>query len=518
METQAKALKVLIVDDEPMIREGLRTIIDWESYGFRVVGDASGGVEALAKHLQLSPDLMVVDIKMPGMNGLQVIEEVRKVDEKCCFVILSGYSDFAYAKQAIGYGVKGYLLKPINKKELGLLVKQIGEYILDRIIAERKMKQAQTVRRAELLKAVLVNDPNRRMLANHLQELKGFLGGSGKQFQITLFRFNPGETGDSAAAKTLFEEALFEYVEDRNIGWVFPVGTDMGVLLIDRNAQDEFNGNGLRNIQAAFHSGSTFTAASGQIVGDVEALIHSYRTAKDLMNRSFWLAPGKIHGQRAEEQKVREPAPEPDIQALASRIYYALEIGNAGNICSVLKEAADQISHYDQTELAVKSSFAKLAVHVVKLAAVSGRQPAIDPCLSMIANMHKHRHLSGLIEEMEHRFLRLSIEMRGTGSSEPIMKQMTDFIDRNYKDPLRLETLAELFNYHSGYLGRMFKNHTGLSFNAYLDKVRIERAIQLLREGCKVREAAERVGYPNADYFHLKFKKYTGMSPSSYKA
>lgn len=515
METQA--LKVLIVDDEPMIREGLRTIIDWESYGFCVVGDASSGVEALSKHMQLSPDLMVVDIKMPGMNGLQVIEEVTKVDGKCCFVILSGYSDFTYAKQAIGYGVKGYLLKPINKKELALLVEQIGEQISDRSIAERKVKLAQAVRRAELLKTVLVNDPDGRMLANHSLELKTLLGGSGKQYQISLFRHYHGEAADSAA-KLHFEEALIEHMESRNIGCVFPAGTDIGVLLVDCSAQDEFNRDWLRKIQAVFRSGATFTAASGQIVGSVEALIHSYRTANDLMKRSFWLAPGKMHGQGAEERKERESAAEPDIQALASRIYYALEIGNADNIRSILKEATDQISRYDQTEHEVKSSFAKLAAHVVKMATDSGRAPAIDPCLSMIANMHRHRHLSGLLEDVEHRFLQLSGELGGKGGSELIMKQMTDFIDRNYKEPLRLETLAEMFNYQSGYLGKIFKNHTGQSFHAYLDKVRIDNAIRLLREGCMVREAAERVGYPNADYLHLKFKKHTGMSPSSYKA
>lgn len=515
METQAN--KVLIVDDEPIIREGLRTIIDWESYGFRVVGNAAGGAEALAKHMQLSPDLMVVDIKMPGMNGLQVIEEVMKADEKCCFIILSGYSDFTYAKQAIGYGVKGYLLKPINKKELALLVKQIGKHIGDRAIAERKVNHAQVIRRAELLKTVLVNDPDGRTLADQLQELKGHFGGSGKKYQISLFRLYPGEEGDSAA-KIRFEEALIEHMESRNIGCVFPAGTDIGVLLVDHSAQAKFNRNWLRSIQAIFRSGATFTAAAGQVVGSVEELVHSYRSANDLLKRSFWLTPGKMHEQGTEKQKAWKPAAEPDIQALASRIYYALEIGNVENIRSVHKEATDQISHYDQTEDAVKSSFAKFAAHVVKMAAVSGRQPAIDPCLSMIANMHRHRHLSGLIEDVERQFLRLSNELGGQGSSEPIMKQITDFIERNYKDPLKLETLAELFNYHSGYLGRMFKNHTGQSFNSYLDKVRIENAIRLLREGCKVREAAERVGYPNADYLHLKFKKHTGMSPSSYKA
>ena len=119
--------KVFLVDDEPSIREGLTTIIDWAEYGFEVIATAASGREAITRFDELKPDLTIIDIRMPGMTGLDVIEEVRKQHPGSHFLILSGYADFDYAKKAISFGVDGYLLKPVDEEEI------IGE--LQRIAA-----------------------------------------------------------------------------------------------------------------------------------------------------------------------------------------------------------------------------------------------------------------------------------------------------------------------------------------------------------------------------------------------
>ena len=108
-------------------------------------------------------------------------------------------------------------------------------------------------------------------------------------------------------------------------------------------------------------------------------------------------------------------------------------------------------------------------------------------------------------------------EKLGISDRSHVMQRMMAFMERHYSEPLRLESMAEMFGYNSGYLGKLFKSHTGLSFNAYLDRLRIQRAIALLEGGMRVRQAAEQVGYASVDYFHAKFKKATGKSPSSYK-
>ena len=97
------------------------------------------------------------------------------------------------------------------------------------------------------------------------------------------------------------------------------------------------------------------------------------------------------------------------------------------------------------------------------------------------------------------------------------IKKLIDFTHRNYHENLKLEALAELFNYNSAYLGKLFKNYTGQYFNTYLDQVRMENAKTYLTQGLKVYRVAERVGYSNVDYFHHKFKKYVGMSPSKFR-
>lgn len=161
--------KVLLVDDEPFIREGLRAIIDWEKFGFSVAGDAAGAAEALAKHGQTSPGLMVVDIKMPGMNGLQLIEEIRKKDAECRFIILSGYGEFEYAKQAIANGVSGYILKPVDEQELVSLVGRVKEELEGQEAAERAGRQAQAGRRKELLAGLVAGS----ITDSELVELSG---------------------------------------------------------------------------------------------------------------------------------------------------------------------------------------------------------------------------------------------------------------------------------------------------------------------------------------------------------
>lgn len=111
-------IKVLIVDDEPKLREGLRSLIPWEDEGYTVVATAANGFEAIEKYNTFAPKLVVADIRMPGMDGLELIAELRRQNAKCHVLILSGYADFEYAKRAISNRIDGYLLKPVDEDEL----------------------------------------------------------------------------------------------------------------------------------------------------------------------------------------------------------------------------------------------------------------------------------------------------------------------------------------------------------------------------------------------------------------
>jgi two-component system response regulator YesN len=125
-------LKVLLVDDEPYVLEGLRVMVDWSAYGFKVCGEATNGEDALEIVKICNPDLIITDIKMPVMDGLEFIKlSYEKLNSKAKFIILSGYDEFSYAKQAMTYKIKNYLLKPLDDDELKEVISELSTEILD---------------------------------------------------------------------------------------------------------------------------------------------------------------------------------------------------------------------------------------------------------------------------------------------------------------------------------------------------------------------------------------------------
>ena len=122
--------KVLLIDDEPIIREGLKTIIDWSQHGFEICGEAVNGRDALVKVRNLHPDLLIVDIKMPVIDGLKLLEELRKEGNRVQALILTGYSEFDYAQKAVNLGAIGYILKPIDEDDLSINVKKAYKEII----------------------------------------------------------------------------------------------------------------------------------------------------------------------------------------------------------------------------------------------------------------------------------------------------------------------------------------------------------------------------------------------------
>lgn len=187
-------------------------------------------------------------------------------------------------------------------------------------------------------------------------------------------------------------------------------------------------------------------------------------------------------------------------------------------VLQLLNEAAAFFLKQGQDEKSVKQSFFFLSNAIIhKLAAASRIELKETETVSRFLNgIYQHDHLQDLLEEI-HCFLSEFAEDFEPKGKDQEIKKMLDFIQRHYGEDIRLSSLAGLLNYSTPYLGQLFRNVTGEYFNTYLDKVRIQKAKELLGQGMKVYEVAEHVGYTNVNYFHSKFKKYEGRSPSDYK-
>lgn len=509
-------INVLIVDDEPKLREGLRTFIDWGSQGYNVVDTAANGNEALDKYKLHHPDLVLCDIRMPGMDGLQLIQKLRGQDPLLHILILSGYADFNYAKKAMTQRADGYLLKPVDEDELKDYLWKI-KLTIDEEKATEQWKHVTTEWNREALIQSMLNGAEQENTAL-LYELAGEVGIRGKLFQIMLLSLHTEDDADTDAGR-IARKALIKMFEDTGRGWVFGIQAKLGVLLNDPLLSVETEGV-YREIRAALSgTGVDFTVALGGKVGCLTEIRESYHAACELIKRQFFLDHGAVlcaesaRTEASAETRQTQPADE-----IGEQLYYAVDIGNRDAAQSLVRRMGQGLVAEGCAEKEIKSRFVELLTTILGKALkqspeLQSRSKGFSDGLTQI---HKARTIAYLLSRAES-FLEQIMHQLSEGGKHREVKIMLDLIHRNYSDNLKLETLSGIFNYNSAYLGKLFKNTTGEYFNTYLDKVRIEKAKVYLEEGLKVYQVAEKVGYTNVDYFHSKFRKYVGTSPSAYR-
>ncbi|MGF7048290.1 two-component system response regulator YesN [Paenibacillus sp. DS2015] len=509
---------VLIVDDEPAIREGLTTIIDWNSHGYRVIDTASNGREAIMKITQHRPDLTIIDMRMPGMTGLEVIEQVRKENSRAHFLILSGYADFDYAKKAIGYGVDAYLLKPVDEDEMIEELQRISMALTKE--RELKLRNAEEDHffREHMVESFLFNE-NEKGNTDNINHL----GLCWSSYQVVLVEVHGQLDGDSLYLNAL-KQKMTSYFDELDRGIVFSAGPHIGVLLkgvVNEVGVAEALFKELSAITEEWHW--TLYAAAGNSVTNLLDIGVSYASAAELLHHRFLFEKkrlmisddkqGMMH--KYNNTKIVTQADEVE---LSDKLYYAVDIRSNDAVRRVLEEMEQQIVSFGNTEQVMKSSYAQIfSMAINKLSnSNSDIYPVLQEYSSFISDVYRQNTLTEL-RRMTFEYYNNLIDRLGGISKDTVVKQVIDFIQRNSNENLKLELLAEVFNYNSAYLGKLFKNYTGEYFNAFLDKVRIEKAKELLSQGLKIHQVASRVGYANVDYFHSKFKKYEGISPSSYR-
>lgn len=511
-------MKVLIVDDEPKLREGLKSIVPWAELGYQVVGTAANGSEALEKHRLLAPDVMLVDIRMPGMDGLQLIEAIRTVDSAIHLLILSGYADFDYAKRAISHRVDGYLLKPVDEEELRQFLLQMKEAIVQEQEWIALNRAASDMSREQFIQTWFNQeskpDPSLRQIAERM----GLLW---NHYQVLLIHdHGPVESGQEGSSP--LKNRLIEAFEEHGRGTVFSMHGCIGILMpipvLTAGGRKEL----LQMVEeAASRAGATVTTSLGHQVHRLEEVPDSYRCARERIRDRFFYASGELlfpHSERFASDLTNDDQQTYDPQQFMEQLYYAVDVGNVEVQRNLLRSAAYALVNEEYGEEGMKRSFVELltGVHNKLMQHHTGLQSRTKEYSDRIAAIFRQKTADDLCRHSS-QFLEELIWQVGKGGRDQEMKRIMDLIQRNYSENIKLETLASVFNYNSAYLGKMFKNTTGEYFNTYLDKVRISKAKDFLKQGMKVYQVAEKVGYTNVDYFHSKFKKYVGTSPSSYR-
>lgn len=499
--------KVMIIDDEAMVRWGIRDLLDWEAEGFEVCEDGKDGKEGLKKLLQNRPDLALVDIKMPGMNGIELISEAKKAGFEGHFVILTGYAEFDFARSAIALGVREYLLKPIDEDELGRCVKKIRQELDEKKKEERFHSANEDIARDELLRKILVQVEPAEALEERLNRYHiAFRDECLCAAVVTDRERRQGVVGDD------FQEKADFFLQDETL-YDEKVSMDGLEVLIIRGTDYTAWENRLaaRNERLRRKCGSGLLIAVGHNVNQWCDLHFSYEFAQFLLEQEFLFGQYDVLSINAiEAQKNAAENPSPD------QLLMLIEVGDLEGI----RESVEKFGAYctgklmKELDIRIQIMYQLMLIRnglEKKYGAFSGRTQ------EMMEEMNRAEKMDRL---MELYCCILQDMCRQIGADQPgtVIKRMYYYMEKSYGQDLKLENFARMFNYNSNYLGKIFRREIGDTFNNILDTIRITNAKRLLEEtDLKVYQISEQVGYNNIDYFYLKFKKYVGISPKEYK-
>lgn len=522
--------RVLIVDDEYYIRQRVRLCIPWEDYGFKCVAEAQSVEDALEYLASNQVDLIVVDISMPGRNGLDLIRKARELYKKINFIILSGFSTFAYAKEAIKYDVAEYLLKPINTEEL------IGTLSIIKQRLDHQLEDDARSQEYHYIKEMhQISEKNlffRELLSGRLPpatDLSAYGLERGKHYLLFIADMRETEAVPYASGRSqrlALRNTILEFLTPYGIIFTCTDYRDRQVFICNFEAKAPSPNELLKAAEQAIMEQLHLSLICGYheiASGTVEQLCLAYHLAIDffrfraIYGRSFDVFPS-----------MALPGSEPmkQLQKLYERLRICLYVEDRTGVTFNLKEVFVLLRREMFSIRALESALFGIYTIAMQYAVSNSMGDLFEAddgqagrgCAQMIEAGYP-------LEIMEERLLALlfSLMQKQDDSDAPyiqlVTQQATELIQKEFKRPdLGLSNIAATLIISPSYLSRNFKKYQGISLTQYITVCRMDCAKCLLKESdMTVSQIAQEVGYQDSFYFSKLFKREYGVSPSRFR-
>lgn len=493
---------IFIVDDEPFIIEGMKALVQWEDYGLHVVGNASNGSEALKKIENVHVDILLTDITMPVMDGLQLISKVKERNSNIKCIVLSGYQEFNYVKKGMELGIENYLLKPVNEQELHFTLQNCVE----KIEKSAKNGEAYTILRDNTIWRGLNQEIDEREWRERIKLYNLEFGFA--NLAAILIHFSEKLEG------TYLNKLRFEI--EKVFRSVCIINPDGELILLARLENIEQKLEKLNQLHAFLkvEVPCIHYLSEGTLVHSIKDIHASYDHAKELASYRLVLNESQI----ITDDLIK--------QYSDTTISTTFEIEDLKRfIVSQKKEMAFRW---------IKGTFEQIAQSSKRVSPTSIRSFAIDIITSVqkevndqatnqvaivknILESHSLEHLSSIVSEYISVVFE-KIEAKIVHQS-PVIQSVINYIQESYHEELSLKTLSYKFHMNPIYLGQLFQKETGFVFSEYINHIRLEKAKQLLRDThVKAGKIGKTVGYSDSAYFYKQFKKVVGITPSAWRA
>lgn len=513
-------IQVIIVDDEPLIRNGLTRLIDWNKFRMEVKATFPNGALALEYIGKEQVDLAIVDIKMPIMDGIHLMRECQQRNYSCRFIVLSGYSDFEYVKQAARLGIENYLLKPVDSQELSQTLLQVTRKIDARQEQQNIVEEGIRILCNNLLYRLLLGE----ITYEELWERKEYLNISLEEndYQVAILKLLPKNPENAMGLRDKHSiSQIIKFLEEKSrFVPITGYGERMLFLLFSNDERGKKGvGSDLENIMNYISITSPFCAcvSVGLPAAQIEQIHDSYASALALANAADHNNNNAIYW--AEEKADNEAALFPHIEfdqliLLNEKLAYQNE-SEIRRIVSDMLRANQKIPLNGLQTLAFLVA-SKIYSYMKVYGTVSDADMLrVEKQLNEAYSLPDYDSIQIWVSQIID-FLFFLEQNKSQGGTTNI-KIILNYLHENYNKGINLKTIAEVFHINVLYLGRILKLETGRSFTDYINHLRIEEACNLLRNtDFSARQISERVGYNNDKYFNTQFKKYVGITPHEY--
>ncbi len=516
-------MKVAVVEDKPLIRRAITETIDWKGMNCELVGSAGDGLEGKKIIDQMKPDIVITDIRMPDMDGLQLAAYAAEALDSCEVIVITGYQDFAYAKECVRLGVFEYILKPINNEEICAAVIKAAASLK----REREAVQVNKQIYSSALRQFLSDVTSGQLQITEAKSLMQSERLAGHRFALVVLRGNyTRDNGSSKNNEAIGKErASFDALMEKDL-----VAGSSEVHRL------HFDGS---QIYIYIFSPQLFEAAIEKIMDEkteaLERLIKEYGKGKYRYEATFpirtWeqLRPNYLDIAHKLSMYFFNLEALQSSEQVKLSILHELEQFQADlaadSIASVkerIKPYLGAISTYASGNVSVaKALVSELCMTIAKFYYRKSNQELIMERslnellleVNEISNMSQaESYLQLLLEECQ------KLDEDAPANYSSLVKGVLRFIDDNYQKDIGLASVALQFHISSGHLSRLLRKETGASFVDIVTRTRIKAAKRLMRDSSKrIQEISELTGFKNYIYFYQVFKKYEQISPQEYK-
>ncbi|MGO4273209.1 response regulator, partial [Paenibacillus sp. TAF58] len=523
-------IRMILADDEPVILRGLKMIIDWDELGIEIAGSACDGNELLALLESCEPDLIVSDICMPGLSGIDVLKHIEASERTTKVVFISAYKEFSYAQDALKYGALDYLVKPVNTSQLEQVIKKAVSLIRDSSEEERTREKLEHLERnirdktiEELLDRLTDGDEKAGQTFNETVNLRAW-----KHATVCVGEWNKLQEDEGRwqeQERKLIDFAItnvmMEIMQNNSDCFFFRKGQAFCFLILNDHSDMPLQAAKEVRDKVKSYLKLNMTIGVGGAVSHIQQAVTSYKQALEALEGAYFHGPGNVipYQTAAMDTVVQHSVAEMQLN-LIHEIVTASSGEALSNALSKLLTAIQQEA-FGNKHTAVSTVYTTLMMLRQELRkmdiALEGLKDQFQVLLERINGFGNFIDVGDYIRKLIAE-IHLLVKVKLGNKEQMQITQVKEYIDEHYGENITLEKIAALIYMNPSYFSTFFKKHTDENFKHYLTEVRMNHARRLLlHSDLMVYEVAEKVGYNSARLFSEMFRKWFGQLPQDYK-